>query len=85
MLFAVALSDHIIDVLRSGQMTVSYHVSLVILFAHENLAFCVRDILWRARRKILAVVTLQQGFSTQLSAKKCVHRMLGFHVRRVYP
>ncbi len=54
-----------------------------ILFAHENLAFCVRDILWRARRKILAVVTLQQGFSTQLSAKKCVHRMLDFHVRRV--
>ncbi len=32
----------------------------------------------------LAVVVLQQGFPTQLSAKKRVHRMLGFHVWRVY-
>ena len=55
-----------------------------ILFAHENLAFRVRDILWRVRRKILAIVILQQGFPTQLSAKKRVHWMLNFHVRRVY-
>jgi hypothetical protein len=61
----------------------SAYMVQVILFAHENLAFCVRDILWRARREILAVVTLQQGFPTQLSAKKRVHRMLNFHVRRV--
>ncbi len=53
------------------------------LFAHENLAYSVRDILWEVRRKILAVVTLQQGFPTQLSAKECVHYMLNFHVRRV--
>jgi hypothetical protein len=30
-----------------------------ILFAHENLAFRVGDLLWRARRKPLAVVVLQ--------------------------
>jgi hypothetical protein len=54
-----------------------------ILFAHENLAFCVRDILWRVRRKILAVVVLQQAFPTPLSTKKRVHRMLNFHVRRI--
>ncbi len=54
-----------------------------ILFAHENLAFCVRDILWKVRRETLAVVVLQQGFPTQLSAKKRVHRMLNFHVWRV--
>ncbi len=56
----------------------------VILFAHENLAFCVRDILWKVRRETLAVVVLQQGLPTQLSAKKHVHRMLSFHVWRVY-
>ncbi len=55
-----------------------------ILFAHENLAFRIRDFLWRVRRGILAVVILQQGFPTQLSAKKCVYWMLNFHVRRVY-
>ncbi len=55
-----------------------------ILFAHENLACCVRDLLWRVRRETLAVVVLQQGFPTQLSAKKRVHNMLSFHVRRVY-
>ncbi len=38
------------------------------LFAHENFAYCVRDILWRVRWEILAGVTLQQGFSTRLSA-----------------
>ncbi len=55
-----------------------------ILFAHENLACSVRDILWRVRRETLAVVVvLQQGFPTQLSAKKRMHRMLSFHVRRV--
>ncbi len=53
------------------------------LFAHENLAFCVRDILWRVRWKILAVVILQQAFTTPLSTKKRMHRMLNFHVRRV--
>jgi hypothetical protein len=42
----------------------------IILFAHENLAFCVRDILWGAKRGILAVVTLQQGFPTQLSTQR---------------
>ncbi len=54
-----------------------------LLFAHENLAFRIRDFLWRARREILAVVILQQGFPTQLSAKKRVYWMLNFHVRRV--
>jgi hypothetical protein len=49
-----------------------------ILSAHENLAFCVRDLLWKVRREILAVVVLQQGFPTQLSAKKRVYRMLNF-------
>jgi hypothetical protein len=45
----------------------------IILFAHENLAFRASDFLWRVRRKTLAVVILQQGFPTQLSAKKvCV-------------
>ncbi len=43
----------------------------IILFAHENLAFRASDFLWRVRRKTLAVVILQQGFPTQLSAKKC--------------
>jgi hypothetical protein len=38
-----------------------------ILFAHENVAFRVGDFLWRARRKTLAVVILQQVFPTQLS------------------
>jgi hypothetical protein len=32
----------------------------------------------------IAVVILQQGFPTRLSAKKCVYWMLNFHVRRVY-
>ncbi len=53
-------------------------------FAYENVAYCVRDILRRLRREILAVVTLQQGFPTKPSAKKRVHNMLNFHVRRVY-
>ena len=42
--------------------------NLTILFAHENLAFCVRNILWRVRREISAVVTLQPDFPTKLSA-----------------
>ncbi len=57
---------------------------LAILFAHENLAFSMRDFLWRVRREILAVVILQQGFTTRLSAKKCVYWMLNFYVWRVY-
>ncbi len=44
----------------------------------------MRDILWKVRRETLAVVVLQQGFPTQLSAEKRVHKMLDFHVRRVY-
>ncbi len=55
---------------------------LYILFAHENLAFSMRDFLWRVRREILAVVILQQGFPTRLFAKKCAYWMLNFHVRR---
>ena len=39
--------------------------------------------MWKARRETLAVVVLQQGFPTQVSAKERVHRMLNFHVRRV--
>ncbi|MEE9426036.1 MAG: hypothetical protein V3V18_13825 [Methylococcales bacterium] len=35
------------------------HNQVVILFAHEILAFRVHDFLWRARRKILTVVVLQ--------------------------
>ncbi len=60
-----------------------YAQAIAILFAHDNLAYCVRDILWRIRREILAVATLQQAFPTQLSAKKRVHNMLDYHVRRV--
>ncbi len=39
-----------------------------ILFEHANLAFRVGDFWWRARRKSLAVVILQQEFPTQLFA-----------------
>jgi hypothetical protein len=55
-----------------------------ILFAHDNLAFRVGNFLWRVRRKTLAVVILQQGFPTQLPAKKCAPWMLNYRVRRVW-
>ncbi len=77
--------EHDIQPLRLLFETVHATIRTFILFAHENLAFCVRDLLCKVRRKTLAVVVLQQDFPTQLSAKKrVVHRMLNFHVRRVY-
>jgi hypothetical protein len=45
-------------------------IFMCILFAHENLAFRVGDLLRKARRKTLAAAILQQGFPTQLSATK---------------
>ena len=57
---------------------------LDIFFAHKYLALSACDILWGVRLEILAVVILQQGFPTQLCAKKCVHSMLNFHLWRIY-
>lgn len=55
-------------------------MQVFILFADGNLACCVRDIVWGAQRKILAVGTLQQDFPTQLFTPYLhtsrAHRML---------
>ncbi len=78
------LQNHCLVFNLFSKLHITQRYVAIILFEHENLAYCVRNILWRVRRKILAVVTLQQGFQTKLSVKKRVYNMLNFHVRGVF-
>ncbi len=55
-----------------------------ILSAHEKLASCARAFLWIVALENLVEERLQRRFSALLSTKDHAHKMLNFHVRRVY-